>query len=219
MQGPSRSAARPDRRPQRVRLDAVPARALSGRADHQLFRVLLSSAPVGHGLPPRVPAVRARLPPGAVAERDAAARPGELPPRLQPDALSAQLFPEVYRPKIDVIFDGIETDIFRRQRRRPPPDRRPVDPRIDPDRHLRQPRLRGDARVRHLHEGRQARSTSSFPTWFSSVVGSDRVCYGGDEKHIRAQDVPRARDGPGRLRPEQVHLHGAAAASRSWWKC
>ena len=64
------------------------------------------------------------------------------------------LFPEVYRPKIDVIFDGIETDIFHRRRGRPSPGRRPVDPRVDADRHLRQPRVRVDARVRHLHECR-----------------------------------------------------------------
>ena len=30
------------------------------------------------------------------------------------------------------------------------------------------------------------------------VVGSDRICYGGDEQHHQAQDVPRARPGAGR---------------------
>ena len=93
VQGPARPAARPDRRPQRVRVDRVPARALPRRADHQLLRVLLSSAPVGHGLPPRVSAVGARLPARAVAKRHAPARPGDLPARLQPDPFSAAALP------------------------------------------------------------------------------------------------------------------------------
>ncbi len=58
-----------------------------------------------------------------------------------PTHFQQQLFPEVYRPKIDVIFDGIETDIFRRLENVPRTDCRPVDSKLDTDRYLREPRI------------------------------------------------------------------------------
>ena len=88
----------------------------------------------------------------ARAQRNAPLGPRDLSSRLQPDALSARLFPETYRSKIEVIFDGIETDIF--EHRPAPPGRRSVDPRVDADRHLREPRVRIDAWIRSLHESR-----------------------------------------------------------------
>ncbi len=56
------------------------------------FEYLLPPAPVRHGLPPRVPAGRAGLPARPGAERDVPPGPGELPARLQPDALPARRF-------------------------------------------------------------------------------------------------------------------------------
>ena len=103
-----------------------------------------------------------------------------------PTHFQQQLFPEVYRPKIDVIFDGIETDIFRRQDGCPRRVGDRVDPRVDADRDLRQPRLRGDARVRHLHEGRQAdlpavsRTSSS---WSWAATGSATAATRSTSEH------------------------------------
>ncbi len=57
------------------------------------FEYLLSPARLRHGFPPRVPPGGDRLPPRAGAERDAPARPGQLPLGLQPDALSARAVP------------------------------------------------------------------------------------------------------------------------------
>ena len=101
-----------------------------------------------------------------------------------PTHYQRSLFPAELRHKIAVIFDGIETTIFRRRAERAPPRRRPRSSHLDPDRDLREPRLRVDARVRHLHEGRQA-DLSRFPDVVFVVVGSDRICYGGDQKYIR----------------------------------
>ena len=89
----ARPAARPDRRPQRVRLDAVPPRAVPDVPDRQLFRVLLPSARLRHGLPARLPPGASRLPPRPDAQRDDPAGPGQLPPRLQPDALPEEPVP------------------------------------------------------------------------------------------------------------------------------
>ena len=107
-------------------------------------------------------------------------RSGYSPTHFQRD-----LFPTELRHKIAVIFDGIETDVFRRRAERPPPGGRPDHRPLDPGRHLRESRLRVDARLRHLHEDGQAHLPSDIPDVVFVVVGSDRICYGGDEKHIR----------------------------------
>ena len=166
-QAQARLAARPDRRPQRVRLDAVPARALPRRADHQLLRVLLSSARVRHGLPPRVPPGRARLPPGPGTQRHAPAGPGELPRGYSPTHFQRQLFPETYRSKIDVIFDGIETDLFRRRDDVP---RRVGDRSIPPSTRIVTYVSRGFESMRGFDIFMKVAdgSTGSFPTLSSS---------------------------------------------------
>ncbi len=58
-----------------------------------------------------------------------------------PTHFQRELFPGAYRSKIEVIFDGIETDIFERNGSAPAPGWRPADPRLDADRDLREPRV------------------------------------------------------------------------------
>ena len=169
VQGAARPAARPDRRPQRVRVDAVPARALSRRPDRQLLRVSIiirtsrtwTSAPSSRRT--ELDFLRARARNAMLLLDLENCRRGYSPTRFQ-----RELFPEVYRPKIDVIFDGIETEIFRRRQGVPAGSATGSIRPIDADRDLRQPRVRVDARVRHLHESRPARSISSIPTSSSS---------------------------------------------------
>ncbi len=94
------------------------------------------------------------------------------------------LFPEVYRPKIDVIFDGIETEIFHR---RQGVHRRVGDRSIPESTRIVTYVSRGFESMRgfdiFMHVARSI--YRRFPDVLFIVVGSDRVCYGGDEKHIR----------------------------------
>ncbi len=92
-------------------------------------------------------------------------------------------FPEIYQPKIDVIFDGIETDIFQRRQGVP----RKIGDRIIP------PTTRVVTYVSRGFEAMRGfdifmrvakRIYEQFPDVVFAVVGSDRICYGGDEKHI-----------------------------------
>jgi glycosyltransferase involved in cell wall biosynthesis len=106
-------------------------------------------------------------------------RRGYSPTRFQRD-----LFPEAYRGKIDVIFDGIETDVFRR--------------RLDVPRRIGEMTIPASTRiVTYVSRGfesmrgfdifmKVARAIyRRYPDVLFVAVGSDRVCYGGDEKHIR----------------------------------
>jgi glycosyltransferase involved in cell wall biosynthesis len=101
-----------------------------------------------------------------------------------PTHYQRQLFPETYRPKIEVIFDGIETDLFRRRSGVP--------------RRIGERSISGSTRiVTYVSRGFEAmrgfdifmqvaqRVYREFPDVVFVVVGSDRVCYGGDAKHIR----------------------------------
>lgn len=94
------------------------------------------------------------------------------------------LFPEVYRPKIDVIFDGIETEVFRRKVNVP---RRVGDRSIPESTRIVTYVSRGFEAMRGFDIFMSvARSIyQQFPDVLFIVVGSDRVCYGGDQKHIR----------------------------------
>lgn len=104
---------------------------------------------------------------------------GYSPTRFQRD-----LFPEVYRGKIDVIFDGIETDLFHRRENVP---RRIGDRSIPASTRIVTYVSRGFESMRGFDIFMKvARAIyRRFPDVLFVVVGSDRVCYGGDEKHIR----------------------------------
>jgi glycosyltransferase involved in cell wall biosynthesis len=101
-----------------------------------------------------------------------------------PTHFQRQLFPEAYRPKIDVIFDGIETDIFRRLEGVP---RRIGDRSIPESTRIVTYVSRGFESMRgfDIFMNVAQRISQQFPDVVFVVVGSDRVCYGGDEKHIR----------------------------------
>ena len=200
----ARRPARPDRRPQRLRLDALPPRAVR-LPDHQLLRVLLSAQGQRHGLPPGVPGRRARPPPGPLPQRDDPARPAELRRGLQPDPLAARHVPGHVRRQ------G-RGDLRRRRDRRlappggaPPPVRRRRGPRVDADRDLRLARLRVDARLRHLHEGRRAHRPGDARRDLRRGGDRPRRLRRRPQAH-RGEELPRARPEAGRLRPLPVRL-------------
>ncbi|MFO0909492.1 MAG: glycosyltransferase [Isosphaeraceae bacterium] len=101
-----------------------------------------------------------------------------------PTHFQQSLFPAEYRPKIDVIFDGIETDVYHRRTG----VARTVAGRTIPD---------STRIVTYVSRGFE--SMRGFDVFmkvakriyqqYSNVVfvcvGSDRVCYGGDERHIQ----------------------------------
>ena len=101
-----------------------------------------------------------------------------------PTHYQRDLFPEAYRGKIDVIFDGIETDIFHRRTGVP---RRIGDREISPSARIVTYVSRGFESMRGFDIFMKvARAIyRRFPEVLFVVVGSDRICYGGDEKHIR----------------------------------
>ena len=101
-----------------------------------------------------------------------------------PTRFQRQLFPETYRSKIDVIFDGIETDIFQRRVGIP---RRIGDRAISESTRIVTYVSRGFESMRGFDIFMRVarRIYLDFPDVVFVVVGSDRVCYGGDEKHIK----------------------------------
>jgi glycosyltransferase involved in cell wall biosynthesis len=92
-------------------------------------------------------------------------------------------FPEIYQSKIDVIFDGIETDLFRRRQGVP---RKIGDRTIPPSTRVVTYVSRGFEAMRGFDIFMRVakRIYEQFPDVVFAVVGSDRICYGGDEKHI-----------------------------------
>ena len=94
------------------------------------------------------------------------------------------LFPEAYRGKVDVIFDGIETEVFHRREGVP---RRVGDRSIPETTRIVTYVSRGFESMRGFDIFMKvARAIyRRFPDVVFVVVGSDRICYGGDEKHIR----------------------------------
>jgi glycosyltransferase involved in cell wall biosynthesis len=101
-----------------------------------------------------------------------------------PTCFQQQLFPPAYRDKIDVIFDGIETEIFQRRRGVP---RRIAGRSVPESTRIVTYVSRGFESMRgfdiFMKVARQV--YQRFPDVVFAVVGSDRICYGGDERHIR----------------------------------
>jgi glycosyltransferase involved in cell wall biosynthesis len=100
-----------------------------------------------------------------------------------PTQFQRQLFPAVYHPKIDVIFDGIETDIFCRRgnvSRRIGERSIPASTRIVTYVSRGFESMRGFDIFMKVAE----RIYQQFPDVIFVAVGSDRVCYGGDQKRI-----------------------------------
>jgi glycosyltransferase involved in cell wall biosynthesis len=101
-----------------------------------------------------------------------------------PTHYQRELFPAELRHKIAVIFDGIETGIFRRRDDVP---RQVGDRVIAPSTRIVTYVSRGFESMRGFDIFMQTakRICQRFPDVVFVVVGSDRTCYGGDEKHIR----------------------------------
>ena len=101
-----------------------------------------------------------------------------------PTHFQRELFPAELRHKIAVIFDGIETDVFRRRDDVP---RQVGDRVIAPSTRIVTYVSRGFESMRGFDIFMQTakRIYQRFPDVVFIVVGSDRICYGGDEKHIR----------------------------------
>jgi glycosyltransferase involved in cell wall biosynthesis len=113
-----------------------------------------------------------------------------------PTHFQRDLFPEDLRHKIDVIFDGIDTEVFRRH---------PGAPRLVGGREI-PPTTRVVTYVSRGFESMRGfdifmnaarRVYERHPDVVFVVVGSDRVCYGGDlrqighktfREHVMAQD-------------------------------
>ena len=106
-------------------------------------------------------------------------RAGYSPTNYQRD-----LFPAEYRPKIDVVFDGVDTEVFRRRETAP---RVVAGREVPPTTRVVTYVSRGFESMRGFDVFMRAakRVYEQFPDVLFVAVGSDRVCYGGDEKHIR----------------------------------
>ena len=181
----ARPRSRPDRRPQRVRLDALSSRAIPGRAGGELLRAFLSSARLRPRLPSRLPSGASRLPPRPNAQRDDSPGPATTAALgYSPTHYQKGLFPAEYQPKIDVIFDGIETEVFHRRANVP---RRVGSLEIPESTRIVTYVSRGFESMRGFDIFMRAARLiyREHPDVLFVVVGSDRICYGGDEKHIR----------------------------------
>ncbi|WP_165219280.1 glycosyltransferase [Aquisphaera insulae] len=101
-----------------------------------------------------------------------------------PTHYQRSLFPAEYQPRIEVIFDGIETNVFHRRENVP---RRVGNREIPPGTRIVTYVSRGFESMRGFDIFMRAARliAREHPDVLFVVVGSDRVCYGGDEKHIR----------------------------------
>ena len=101
-----------------------------------------------------------------------------------PTHYQRSLFPADLKHKISVIFDGIETTIFRRK---PDVPRRICGRAIAPSTRIVTYVSRGFESMRGFDIFMRAAKKiyREFPDVVFVVIGSDRICYGGDQKHIR----------------------------------
>jgi glycosyltransferase involved in cell wall biosynthesis len=106
-------------------------------------------------------------------------RAGYSPTNFQRD-----LFPAELRSKIEVIFDGIDVEVFRR---RPGVPRRFRGRFIPPETKVVTYVSRGFESMRGFDIFMKAarRISQERPEILFIVVGSDQVCYGADRRHIR----------------------------------
>ncbi len=101
-----------------------------------------------------------------------------------PTHFQRNLFPDEYRSKIDVVFDGVDTEVFCR---RPERIRLIAGREIPASTRIVTYVSRGFESMRGFDIFMRAARVIAreYPDVLFVVVGSDRVCYGGDEKHIR----------------------------------
>ena len=101
-----------------------------------------------------------------------------------PTRWQADTFPANYGEKLDVIFDGVETDVWRRHQGLP---RRFGDRAIPDSTRIVTYVSRGFESIRGFDIFMKVakRIYTAFPDVIFLVVGADRVAYGGDLKHIK----------------------------------
>jgi glycosyltransferase involved in cell wall biosynthesis len=101
-----------------------------------------------------------------------------------PTEWQRSLFPEAYRGKLEVIFDGVDTDIWHRHEDVP---RQLRGRTIDPDTRIVTYVSRGLEAMRGFDIFMKVarRIYREFPDVLFVVVGGDRVAYGGDLKYIQ----------------------------------
>lgn len=106
---------------------------------------------------------------------------GYIPTRYQHSC-----FPESYQKKLEVIFDGIETDIYYKK---PGLERRVGDRAIPESTRIVTYVSRGFESMRGFDIFMRAakRIYQQYSDVLFVVVGSDRICYGGDEKFTRGK--------------------------------
>ena len=101
-------------------------------------------------------------------------------------------FPIEYRPRLEVIFDGIDRTVYHghgEQLRPPPAQRQPREiagRAISPSTRIVTYVSRGFESMRGFDIFMRAakRIAEQYPDVLFFVVGDDRICYGGDENHI-----------------------------------
>lgn len=100
-----------------------------------------------------------------------------------PTAFQRSVFPETYQPKLETIFDGVDTGVFRRVTA---PDRTFKQRRIGPDTRIVTYCARGFERMRGFDIFMRAARLiyERFPDVVFLVAGTDRICYGGDRDHL-----------------------------------
>jgi len=101
-----------------------------------------------------------------------------------PTEWQQSLFPQAYQAKLETIFDGIDTDLWRRRE----VPRRVGDREIPPDTRIVTYVSRGFESMRGFDVFMRVakRIYQARPDVVFICVGSDRVCYGGDMKYIQA---------------------------------
>ena len=109
-----------------------------------------------------------------------------------PTEFQHALFPGEYHPKLRVIFDGVERTVYhgRQDLLRPPPSHRGARTicgrGVSPTTRVVSYVSRGFESLRGFDIFMQAadRMARDYPDVLFFVVGSERICYGGDETHI-----------------------------------
>jgi glycosyltransferase involved in cell wall biosynthesis len=101
-----------------------------------------------------------------------------------PTSYQRGLFPEVLRHKLAVIFDGIPTDVYHRRQDVP---RRIGDRAIAASTRIVTYVSRGFESMRGFDIFMRVakRIYQNHPDVLFAIIGSDRICYGGDDKHIQ----------------------------------
>ncbi|MAE67650.1 MAG: glycosyl transferase family 1 [Phycisphaeraceae bacterium] len=100
-----------------------------------------------------------------------------------PTGFQKSVFPGIFQPKLEVVFDGVDTGVYHRVA---DPPRRYLDRTIGPQTRIVTYCARGFERMRGFDMFMQAARIiyERYPDVVFLVVGTDRICYGGDEEQI-----------------------------------